>query len=293
MEERPHSTTLLLDGTKVQEKDEHVTTLLEKADETSLKEEEWLRGVVLSPPRGPCGRKCTRCICLLSVCALFVAAISFSSIMIGVSTASPGDSFISIAGPSAPHTSAANYTSLLLTWSTPQFEPSLIASFSLEQNTTAVDEASRTASFEEVYNGAAPRAAVDGLTPDSTYLYRVRFLTVNEQMSNYSDVGIAHTLTPVAPGAPAAVYLSGTSSSSLSLAWPVPASNGAAITAYLVNMTEAASQQWRVAEAAEAALDVEGLETDAQYRVAVAAQNEVRARGVRPSYRAIVVVMIV
>lgn len=169
------------------------------------------------------------------------------------------------APPDAPDTPSAEIQgprSARLEWSPPRENGAPVLDYRLEMSATNVDDA-----FSEVYRGVETSYVIDRLVPFSPYFFRV-CATNSAGRSAWS--GVRDVLTPRAPPAAPAGLRSEATADSLRLTWRVPASHGADVLRYRVEVGDAAFDT----DGPTPERLVEGLAPDTVYRVRVAALNE-------------------
>ncbi|XP_013181184.1 PREDICTED: fibronectin type-III domain-containing protein 3a-like isoform X1 [Papilio xuthus] len=169
------------------------------------------------------------------------------------------------APPDAPETPVAyieNARTIRLEWRASRDNGAPIADYRLEMSLTNMDD-----SFTEVYRGPETACIVSKLVPFSPYFFRV---CATNSAGRGAWSGVRDLLTPRAPpGAPTGIKHEATAES-LRLHWRCPASHGAEILGYRVQVDESDFET----DGPTPEKVVEGLRPDTTYRVRVAALNE-------------------
>ncbi|XP_041970315.1 fibronectin type-III domain-containing protein 3a isoform X2 [Aricia agestis] len=164
--------------------------------------------------------------------------------------------------PDAPSVRIESPRSALVEWTAPTDNGAPILHFRVEMSATNVDDA-----YSEVYRGAETCCHVGKLVPFTPYFFRV---CATNSAGRGAWSAIRDALTPrAAPAAPAALRHESTADS-LHLTWRSPASHGADILKYRVEVDDMAFET----DGPTAERLVEGLSPDTVYRVRVAAFNE-------------------
>ncbi|XP_068621688.1 fibronectin type-III domain-containing protein 3a isoform X2 [Battus philenor] len=169
------------------------------------------------------------------------------------------------APPDAPETPVAyieNARTARLEWRASRDNGSPIIDYRLEMSATNIDDA-----FAEVYRGRDTGCILSKLTPFSPYFFRV-CATNSAGRSAWS--GVRDLLTPRAPPGPPTGIRHDATADSLRLHWRCPASHGADIFRYRVEVDDSA---YDTDDPTPEQL-IEGLLPDTTYRVRVAAFNE-------------------
>lgn len=169
------------------------------------------------------------------------------------------------APPDAPETPAATVEtarSARVEWVAPRNNGAPVLDYRLEMSGTNVDDA-----FAEVYRGLETSCVVGKLTPFSPYFFRV---SATNSAGRGAWSGVRDLLTPRAPPAAPAGLRHEATADSLRLYWRTPASHGADIQRYRV---EVGDDAFDTDDPTPERL-VEGLRPDTVYRVRVAALSE-------------------
>jgi hypothetical protein len=128
--------------------------------------------------------------------------------------------------PAAPNTLTASDTASMqvtLSW-TPVGNPAGLAGYLIEQC-----QGAGCTTFSQVAQASGPSAQVTGLTPLTTYQFRVRSVDLSGNDSGYSNIVTVNTLPIAAPTALTAAVLS---DSQVTLSWTASPAPG--ISAYLI-----------------------------------------------------------
>ncbi|CAH2066329.1 unnamed protein product, partial [Iphiclides podalirius] len=169
------------------------------------------------------------------------------------------------APPDAPETPVVfieNSRTIRLEWHASRDNGAPIIDYRLEMSTTNNDD-----TFAEVYRGSETACEVSKLTPFSPYFFRV---CATNSAGRGAFSGVRDVLTPRAPPAPPSGIRHEATVDSLRLHWRCPASHGADILGYRVEVDEDSFET----DGPTPERLVEGLQPDTVYRVRVAALNE-------------------
>ncbi|XP_075992057.1 miles to go isoform X2 [Anticarsia gemmatalis] len=185
---------------------------------------------------------------------------------VGAGPASPTLAFKTAAAvPDAPDVPVARLEgarAARLEWTAPRDNGAPVLDYRLEMSATNVDDA-----FAEVYRGVETNCLVGRLTPFSPYFFRV---CATNAAGRGSWSGVRDLLTPRAPPAAPAGLRHEATADSLRLHWRAPASHGAEVLKYRVEVDDAEYDT----DGPTPERLVEGLAPDTVYRVRVAAFNE-------------------
>ncbi|CAH0749158.1 unnamed protein product [Diatraea saccharalis] len=185
---------------------------------------------------------------------------------IGAGAPSPALVFTTAAAPpDAPNTPLATIEtarSARLEWNVPKDNGAPILDYRLEMSTDNVDDA-----YAEVYRGLETSCVVGKLTPFSPYFFRVSAIN---SAGRGAWSGVRDVLMPRAPPAAPTGLRHEATADSLRLCWRAPASHGADVLGYRVEVDDDAYET----EGPTPERLVDGLQPDTVYRVRVAALNE-------------------
>ncbi|CAG5056619.1 unnamed protein product [Parnassius apollo] len=185
---------------------------------------------------------------------------------VGAGPPSPALHFTTAAAPpdalETPIAHVENARTARLEWHPSRDNGAPILDYRLEMSATNVDDA-----FAEVYRGRDTVCVVSKLTPFSPYFFRV---CATNSAGRGAWSGVRDVLTPRAPPAAPTGIRHEATADSLRLHWRCPASHGADILRYRVEVDESSFEtDGPIPEHL-----VEGLVPDTVYRVRVAAFNE-------------------
>jgi len=127
--------------------------------------------------------------------------------------------------PNPPTLSTATTTTLTVQWTAPNDNGSPITSYQLQRNGA------------QVYSGTTLSYTDTGLTAATAYNYQVQATNTNGGSGFSTTAALttnSNTATP--PGKPLVLTMTNATSTTIDLAWPIPASTGAPVTGYQVQM---------------------------------------------------------
>ncbi|KAH1001926.1 hypothetical protein HUJ04_005882 [Dendroctonus ponderosae] len=155
---------------------------------------------------------------------------------------------------------------IFLEWREPQNNGALVTEYQLEVNTENPEDVSQ---FSSLYQGPQTSFDAKNLLPFHTYFFRVRAFN-SAGPGPYSTV--AATLTPpAAPSAPT-ILRSEATPTTIALWWAEPASNGAAITSYNIDVN---GEQLINLEAPLERYRIDNLHPETHYKIRIQAVNTV------------------
>ena len=181
--------------------------------------------------------------------------------------------------PAAPAVTAADSTSLDVSWSAPTSRGSDITDYDIRYR-----EKGTTGWSGHAFAGTGTSATIAGLTADTAY--QVQVLARNDRgESRWSPSGEGTTPRQGVPETPAAPDVEADGSTELDVDWEAPSDNGSAITDYDIRYNKDGATGWsdHAFAGTGTSATIAGLTPHTTYRVQVLAHNSVGPSGWSPS----------